>query len=125
MSIVSKIVAMRAIIRMQAIVAMFTAGRCFGDPKKCLDGEAEGGAGGEAGFNLVSYSECVWEMMITRSMMMMTKIMMMLKMMMMMMVIMIIIRIRTLMMMSCLSLRDSKLLLDLLGEESVVPPTYY
>ena len=88
MSIVSKIVAMRAIIRMQAIVAMFTAGRCFGDPKKCLDGEAEGGAGGEAGFNLVSYSECVWEMMITRSMMMMTKIMMMLKMMMMMMMVM-------------------------------------
>ena len=59
MSIVSKIVAMWAIIRVQAIVAMFTAGRCFGDPKKCLDGEAEGCAGGEAGLNLVSASESV------------------------------------------------------------------
>ena len=52
MLIVPKIVAMRAILRVQAIVAIFTAGRCFGDPKKCLDGEAEGCAGGEAGFNL-------------------------------------------------------------------------
>ena len=57
MSIVSKIVAMRASKRMQAIVAMFTAGRCFGDPKKCLDGEAKGCAGRKAGLNLDLDSE--------------------------------------------------------------------